>query len=148
MHAAHQRQSALAASEAIAGQLDAMVPLAQLPEGAQPQDFPRPARGTERRVSVCVRVCASVWGERDGKQGGYLPHVAGLGGANTSQASKSGRHHLLNGILLPSPNCALPLLGPGQPGPRPDAGRGACRHPVVGPPEGPEPRGGAAGAAG
>jgi hypothetical protein len=51
IHAAHERQQALVTSEAITMQLDALVSLSQLPEGTQPSDFPRPARGTERRVS-------------------------------------------------------------------------------------------------
>ncbi|GAX75123.1 hypothetical protein CEUSTIGMA_g2567.t1 [Chlamydomonas eustigma] len=50
IHAAHERQQALVTSEAVVMQLDALVPLAQLPEGTQPSDFPRPARGSERRA--------------------------------------------------------------------------------------------------
>ena len=70
VHAAHQRQTALTISEALAGQLDAMAPLAQLPEGAQPQDYPRPARGTDRGVRaslslggglICYIICMSPW---------------------------------------------------------------------------------------
>ena len=52
VHSAHERQKALATSEAIVAQIDGFVPLSELPEGAQPQDYPRPAVGTERRVSA------------------------------------------------------------------------------------------------
>jgi hypothetical protein len=53
VQAARQRQQALVASEALAAQLDQGLPtpLGDMPPDAQPQDFPRPAKGTQRAVS-------------------------------------------------------------------------------------------------
>lgn len=48
--AARQRQRGLMEMEALCGQLDAMRPLADLPDTAAPRDFPRPARGSDRMV--------------------------------------------------------------------------------------------------
>ena len=55
--AARQRQQALAASEALAAQLDQGLPtpLSEMPADAQPEDFPRPAKGTLRAVSQLLK---------------------------------------------------------------------------------------------
>lgn len=52
VQAARQRQQGLAASEALAAQLDQGLPtpLSEMPRDAQPEDFPRPAKGTQRAV--------------------------------------------------------------------------------------------------
>lgn len=48
IRAAHARQAALSASETLAAQLDSTPKLAELPADAQPTDYPRPARGSDR----------------------------------------------------------------------------------------------------
>ncbi len=56
IHTARARQTALVVADGLCKKLEGLPTMRDLPADMQPQDFPRPPKGTERTVSLWVCV--------------------------------------------------------------------------------------------